>query len=84
MLSRTFLRISIKDLRIWFQLLPIFWGPDHGEVLVVGTLILIMLALCISAAAHLRETERKEASEREEVMDRKKFNLRYCDEKTAA
>jgi len=38
-----------------------------------------MLALCISAAAHLRETERKEAAEREEVMDRKKCNLGYCD-----
>ena len=58
-----------KNLRIWFQL-PMFWGakPEHGEVLVVGTLILIMLALCISAAAHLRETERKEA----EKMHRRK------------
>ena len=61
------------------QLLPMFGSQtDHGEVLVVGTLILIMLALCISAAAHLRETERKEAAEREgPPMHRKKFNLGY-------
>lgn len=44
-------------------------GSPAMDVLVVGTLILIMLALCISAAAHLRETERKEetrANERSE------------------
>lgn len=35
-------------------------GSPALDVLVIGTLILIMLALCISAAAHLRETERKE------------------------
>lgn len=53
-----------------------FWSQTDVEVLVVGTLILIMLALCISAAAHLRETERKEA-ERDEVIGRN--SLGYCD-----